>query len=434
MKQTQNKKTNTQEKKVLNTSSSYDTLTLEDVQEMQMNDRELVLSKYTLPKTIGKDGHYRITVSSHSITKSGRTTISAKSIEALKDKLYQHEKGITGSARKSFRDVFEIVQEEKTKYIKNKEKLISVQNTIGRNRSEYKRFFSDTIFEKKFIDDITKKDIENVIYMNLSRYDLRKKGLASMKSILRSIFTLAYEEYWITDNVFFRVNFQKFSGMLVDDIPIEKRCHSDEDLKRIINYLHDYQNKKPYYIPAYALELQIIMGLRRGEIPPLCWDDIKASYISISKEQISVKRNGGKEKEHFVVVNHTKTYSDRKFPITNTLDDFLMRLRQVHENYYPASKYLFPADNENGIITNNTVYNFYRRMCKKLGIEINREIIKGTHSFRRNAITDVVNATGGNIILASELFGNSPEVAKRNYFTGINMENAVQALNQRNLS
>ncbi len=46
---------------------------------------------------------------------------------------------------------------------------------------------------------------------------------------------------------------------------------------------------------------------------------------------------------------------------------------------------------------------------------------KGTHSFRRNAITDVVNASGGNIILASKLFGNSPEVAKKNYFTGIDM-------------
>ena len=90
----------------------------------------------------------------------------------------------------------------------------------------------------------------------------------------------------------------------------------------------------------------------------------------------------------------------------------------VHEKYYSDNQYLFPADNENGIITNNTVYNFYRRMCKKLGIEISREVIKGTHSFRRNAITDVVNAAGGNIIMASQLFGNSPEVAKRNYYAG----------------
>ena len=59
---------------------------------------------------------------------------------------------------------------------------------------------------------------------------------------------------------------------------------------------------------------------------------------------------------------------------------------------------------------------------------------KGTHSFRRNAITDVVNASGGNIILASKLFGNSPEVEKKNYFTGIDMQDALECLNKRKFS
>lgn len=396
-------------------------------------EKEEILKKYTLPKKTGKDGYYRVNISD-ATKKSGRTTISAKTIEELKNKLYQYEKGMAGTARKTFQDAFEIAQEEKTKYIKDKEKLMSVYNTIGRNRSEYKRFFSDTEFEKKFIDEITKKDIENVVYMNLSRHDLRKKGLASMKSILRSVFALAFEEYWISDNVYLRVNFQKYDGMLIKETPIENRCHSDGDLKRIMDYLHDYQKKKPSYFPAYALEMQIIMGLRRGEIPPLCWTDIKTSYVSISKEQITVKKQGKNDRERFVVVNHTKTYKDRHFPITDDLRDFLTRLGNAHARYCPDNEYLFPADNENGIITNNTVYNFYRRMCKKLGIEISREFIKGTHSFRRNAITDVVNATGGNIIMASQLFGNSPEVAKRNYYTGADMKDAMQVLNQRKLS
>lgn len=413
---------------------SYDNLDLEGVRKLYMQlEKEEIIKQYTLPKKAGKDGYYRVNISAPT-KKNGRTTISAKSIEDLKDKIYQFEKGIIGTARKTFCDVFEIVQKEKTKYIKDKEKLMSVQNTIGRNYSEYRRFFSDTEFERKYIDDITKKDIENVVYMNLSRYDLRKKGLASMKSILRSVFALAFEEYWVTDNVYLRVSFQKYDGMLIKEIPIENRCHSDNDLKRIIEYLHAYQEKKPKYLPAYALEMQIIMGLRRGEIPPLCWSDIKNSYICISKEQITVKKHGENKKERFVVVHHTKTYKDRRFPITDDLDDFLTRLKNAHAKYYSGNQYLFPADNENGIITNNTVYNFYRRMCKNLGIEISRELIKGTHSFRRNAITDVVNATGGNIIMASQLFGNSPEVAKRNYYTGADLKDAMQVLNQRKFS
>ena len=80
------------------------------------------------------------------------------------------------------------------------------------------------------------------------------------------------------------------------------------------------------------------------------------------------------------------------------------------------------------------VYQFYSRTCKKLGIRICRDEIKGTHSFRRNAITDVVNASGGNLILAAELFGNSPQVAKKNYYTGINKEEALEVLNKRKFS
>ena len=35
--------------------------------------------------------------------------------------------------------------------------------------------------------------------------------------------------------------------------------------------------------------------------------------------------------------------------------------------------------------------------------------------------------------LASSLFGNSPKVAKSNYFTGIDMNNAIEVLNYRTL-
>lgn len=80
------------------------------------------------------------------------------------------------------------------------------------------------------------------------------------------------------------------------------------------------------------------------------------------------------------------------------------------------------------------VYHFYSRLCGRLGIKLSRETVKGTHSFRRNAITDVVNASGGNLMLASQLFGNSPQVVRKNYYTGMDMTDAVEALNQRKFS
>ena len=171
-----------------------------------------------------------------------------------------------------------------------------------------------------------------------------------------------------------------------------------------------------------------ICGLRRGEVPPLRWTDIHNNYILICREQLTIKKTENIP-EHFEIVGHTKTYKNRKFPITDELEDFLKRLKNIHETYYPASEYLFPAKTENGCITNNCVYNYFRRICRKENIRISKEAIKGTHAFRRTRITEAINKSGGNIVMASELFGNSPEVAKKYYYTGIDLEEARGILN-----
>lgn len=411
----------------------YDTLSSEDALRLyQMKEREEILTKYCFPEKPSKDGYYRVYVKD-TTRKSGRRQLTAKTLDELKDKVYEFEHGISGKARKTFKDAFLIAQEERLKYVKNPERLVSVQNTIARNRSEYKRFFEGTFIESKYLDTITKQELDDIVLMNLKRYDLRKKGLASMRSILKSIFDLAYEEYWITDNVYSRMNFKKYSDLLVESVPVSERVHTDEEIAVMLKYIHQHQTKKPSYIPAWALEMQILTGMRRGELPPLRWSDIHDDYIEIKRSQITVKDDKTK-KESFQIVPHTKNYKNRKFPVTDDLKVFLKRLKDIHDRFYPKSEFLFPADTENGVITNNVVYLFYRRMCKKLNIEQIPGVIKGTHSFRRNAITAVINATDGNVIMASALFGNTPEVAEKNYYTGTNLAVAKEALESRKLS
>ncbi|WP_026670305.1 hypothetical protein [Butyrivibrio sp. AE3006] len=67
------------------------------------------------------------------------------------------------------------------------------------------------------------------------------------------------------------------------------------DTPQIIDYLHDYQAKKPWYIPAYALELQIYMGCRRGELPPIKWTSVNEDGINIEAEQLTVKKRRQKK-------------------------------------------------------------------------------------------------------------------------------------------
>lgn len=410
--------------------TDYDNMTIGDVQKLYMHiEKKELLKKYTFPKEPSKDGYYRIYVAD-STKKSGRRQLFAKDLETLKDKVYQYEKGEQGKARKTFKDVFEIVLEEKLKYVKDREKRLSRQNTINRYRNDYNRYFSGTDFENRFIDEITKKEVENVVYLNLDRYELRLKAFKALKGILNTVFKKAFEEYWIQDNAYLRASFDKYLDMIAKDVDISKRFHPKEEVKRILDEVHAHQKEKPDYMPAYALELQMLCGGRRAEIPPLDKASIHEDCIEFSKELLTVKKFNGVP-EHDEIVYHTKTYKDRFFPKYDALNEFLERFMAIHDKYHPDNDYLFPADNYLGIITNKTVYNYYRRVCKKLNITICQDEIKGTHSFRRNAITDVVNASNGNLVLASELFGNSPRVAEKNYFTGIDMEEAAKVLNKR---
>ncbi len=149
---------------------------LENARDKYMREeKEIIVGKYTLPKKPGKDGYYRVYVSdSHST--NGRRQLSAKSIESLADKIYLYEKG-AGSTRKTFAEVFEHVEEKKLRRITNPEKLYSAQNTINKHKGDYKRYFKGTEFEKKYIDEISKSDIEEIIESNLTKYHLNKKGL-----------------------------------------------------------------------------------------------------------------------------------------------------------------------------------------------------------------------------------------------------------------
>lgn len=326
---------------------------------------------------------------------------------------------------KTFKEVFEIAQNKKLQYIKTPEKMISAKNTALKTDSEYRRYFAGTDFENMPINKITKNDVENICLENLRKYDLKKKAFLSMRGILKSVFDLAFSEYWISDNVYQRIIFKKFNDMLIPDTPTHKRVHSAKEFSDILKELHKKQKAQPKFSTYWALELQMIMGLRRGEIPPLCWNaDIKDTYVSITKEQLT-SGNG------YVIVEHTKNHKERFFPITNDLQEFFIRLKAMHEKYYPDSQFLFPADTPNGCITNNAVYKVYQGICKTLGIEIIKGEIKGPHSFRRNAITEVVNSTNGNVVLASALFGNSPQVAKENYYTGANLAIAKEILDKR---
>lgn len=404
-----------------------DKLTLEDVRKLYERMKKQEELEYNFPTKPSSDGYYHLYIKDET-RKSGRRQIKAKTLDELVDKAYSIEKSSDLSIL-TFGSVFEQAQEQKLKFVKNPEKRISVENSIGRNRSEYRRFFKGTDFEKRLVSDITQDDIEQITYDSLTRYDLTQKGFLSFRSILRQTLVYAEDHQYIKDNPYSHISFAKYKDMIIPDVPIEKRAHTDEEVANIIDYLHRRQKKQPWHIGLWALECQIIMGLRRGEVPPLRWSDVSDAYISICREQLTSQKAGNKVKAYDLIVDHTKTYSNRNFPITTELGNFLSRLKDNMESIGIRSEYLFPLRSDpSKCLRNGTMYDCYIAACKDLNIKRIPGVTKGTHSFRRNAITRVINKTGGNVVLATKIFGNSPLTAMKHYYTGVDLAKAKEAL------
>lgn len=399
-----------------------DKLNSENARELRVKmDKIRILSDFTFPSKPSSDGYFHIYVPD-ATKKSGRRAIKAKTLKALEEKVYRIIKD-----ENSFKIIFERMCENRLKYIKSDEKIASAKNTVKLHKSYYKRYFAGTFFEEMAVDSILKEDIEDICLYNLKRYDLRGQAFNNLKTIINQTFKYAYENYICLDNPNSHVDYRKFEHMLSSDVPIRYRMYSEDDVDRIIDFLHDLQVSKPHYIPSYAFELQILMGLRCGEVPPLTWNDVSDDAILICKEMIRTAKN--EYGESVMIVHHTKTYKDRYFPITSDISNLLDRLSYVHDRFNLNSPYLFPGKrNHYGCIGYRTIYTLYLKVAKELGLQVSRDFIKGTHSFRRNAITKTANNSGGDIFLASQLYGNSPRIAEANYYKGIDMASARRVL------
>ena len=138
-----------------------------------------------------------------------------------------------------------------------------------------------------------------------------------------------------------------------------------------------------------------------------------------------------KQSDAEYICNYTKNGKARFYPIADMEKEFLEKLKRIHDRYYPDSQFLFPADTKNGCITNNIAYQHFHRICRKLKIPVSRDCIRGTHAFRRNAITEVVNMSNGNFVLTAQMFGNSPETIRKHYYVGENVDTLREILNLR---
>lgn len=398
-----------------------------EVLEMLIKDELLKEYNFDALKPDAK-GMYRIWVPDTKNT-SRKTRLYAKNIDNLKEKVYQHLKDVPGSkVNQTFKYVFEEAQKYELTNT-TPERQISRNNTVARNNAFYKRYFDGTEFENIPISLISVRDLDTFIRELMKKFKFTKSSRNALRTIINLIFKRAVYMEWIHENPAAKLIWKDYDRFLYSSAPISKRAYTDKEISKMIEMDRERQKKDPAFITPYAHEFQTITAFRRGEICPLLWEDVdfERGTIYVHQEQLEDRLKDHK----LYIVDYTKTHKDREYPIADQEEEFLKKLYAVHEKYYPDSPFLFPADTPNGCITCQSVMSYHRRLCEKLDISMSNEYRRGPHAFRRTRITDVVNATGGDLMLAAQMFGNSPETIRKNYYTQNSIESQRAALNLR---
>lgn len=382
-----------------------------------------ILSSYTFPKKPQKNGHYYIKVKDPS-KKNGRTTLSARTLSELQDKVLQFE---NTSHAKTFYQVYAELQEYIVSGITDETRRVKRNNTVKRHWQSYNKYIKDSKIASMPIVDITAVDVSNVCFWAASQHKIRRHEWGALRTIIKQTFDHArFLGILAPDKrtAYELADFRPVYNALEKDISTLDRGYTEEEIEKLQAVIAEKHRKRPNYLPTYGLELQILLGLRRGEVAALKWSDfdMEKGAVTIQREQLTVQ---GSKPLRYHIDDDTKTGKKRRLAITPKVRELLDTIRSIQYRTNRLSIYLFPADTELGCITNAVIPQHFDELCRKAGIFVSRDLTRGTHAFRRNFESDLYSVSESKDI-AADMTGNTKAVFDSNYSMGMSVEKMMQ--------
>ena len=378
---------------------------ISDVQNsMESMKRKELLSKHPYKIWQGKDGKWRTYLPDEQKRRVLKKRSTKESIQNLiidyyskADKSDRMQEKIRDIEEHKFSYVYELWKDKQIKY------GIS-PNTIYKYQCDYQRFFKGTEFENMDVRKITEEDITIFIISRIKELCLKEKAGKALWGYISGTLKSARINRIISEDPCLYVetkSFYKFYDKTQK--PIESRVVCENDMRLIINQINKDHVKKPDYLPSYAVELAIYTGMRTGELAGLKWDDV------FMDDRIIIIRHSEKcnrlNNEHFM--SSTKTQKERRFPISDEIYDFFLRMRTLQEEYGCSDNFVFST--KKGKIHVDMISDCIRNKCIQVGIKP-----KSIHALRRT-LNSKLRCAGVSSVVASSLLGHTKEVNQANY-------------------
>ena len=278
-------------------------------------------------------------------------------------------------------------------------------NSIRRYETDWFRFFDGTPFARADLSSITSKDIELFMINNIKKFNLKRRGADGLYSYISGVFYNAVIDKIIPpqDNPCQFVDKKKFVKFYnTDEKTIEERTLSQEELTILINKINSDILRKRDYIYPYGIQFALLTGMRCGEIAGLRWKYVLNDHIIVC------------ESEKYDVVNKTyeqsktKTGKTRTIPITEEINTFLNKMRDLQREYGQEGDFVFSFDGQKLRCKNLTAYMNHK--CEQIKFDSHKSIHAIRRTFNSYLRFDGVSATE-----AGSLIGNTPRVNDLHY-------------------
>ena len=300
-----------------------------------------------------------------------------------------------------------------------------VSNTASKYDSDRVRFFDNTEFSKKKINKISDDDIQIFMCETIKKHKLAKAPTRKLFGYIANTFFFAKKKEFIVKNPaeffkakdFYHYCYEKYK-------PAEGRLVQKDDMKNLqIQFQKDHE-KKPNYIPTYAVEFACLTGMRVGEIAALRWDHVETNRIVV---EYSEKYNANRT-EYWI--DRPKNGRIRFFPMTDEIREFLDNLKMVEQKYGYYCEWVFA--NENGRLHAPLISSCSKTKCRQARVNLDGE--KGIRIFRRT-LNSNLRSHGVSSASAAEILGHSVQVNEQYYtFDMMNDQDKVQILSDINKS
>ncbi len=276
--------------------------------------------------------------------------------------------------------------------------------SADRYDTDFKRFFTDSGFEKRRIKSIDRVVLTEFVKGQIVEHHLSQKTFGNLKTILRGIMKygmeMGYTDYSISN--FFAdlsVGRNAFEKRVIDP---DKEVLKEDEIPLIKEYLLDRGT-----IWDLGVLLQLQTGLRVGELSALTQSDWSGNTLKVRRTEVKYRDSSGKW--HKDVKEMPKTESGfRDVILTESAIATLTKISELN----PSGPYLFQNDKGNRILGNT----FNKRLSSclsDLGLQH-----RTSHKLRKTYASELHDGGADDAVVQRQMGHSSIDTTRRYYYYG----------------